>query len=364
MISDSNSRVLVESEVFSRFRVTEEYMGSSGWTFYIENDEDFKKKFKELYFSLREIGYWAFARRSKKGIDLSIIPATPKRSRKKSIYFILFAVTFVSVAVSGYELSMAFLLSLGYSNPPITTMLISTAEFVIALIAILGIHEMGHKFVTERSGERASWPYFIPGPPYVLGAGFLGIGTFGALIMAEEPPLNRDHLFDLGISGPLAGFAVSLIAAAVGVALSPPIKNPLAVNSFGAYYSIFYRLPIIIQLFFAIKGESPYAAALNPILIASWIGMLITFLNLLPAAQLDGGHVFRSFLSSKQAMAVSVLIAFLMIFLGYWLMAILVLFMAFIPDPGALEEVTPLSGGRRAVLLLDFFIIILTAILL
>ncbi|WP_449461884.1 site-2 protease family protein [Tardisphaera miroshnichenkoae] len=357
------SQPSVEREVFSRFSVREEYIGSSGWQFLVERTDDFKLRFKDLYFSLRELGFWAFARKQQGLVLISIVKATPHKERNPWIYVGLLAVTLASVAVSGYELSIAYFMALGV-KASLASVAATTVEFVISLLAILGIHEMGHKFVTEKSGERASWPYFIPGPPYLLGAGFLGIGTFGAVIMAEEPPLNRDHLFDLGISGPMAGFIASVVAAAIGVALSPPLAMPSALQSLGQDYAIFYRVPLLIQIFFALKGQSPYYSALNPVLIASWIGMLVTFLNLLPAAQLDGGHIFRSFLTQRQMMALSVAVAMLMFLIGYWLMALLVLLMAFFPDPGALEEVTPLSKGRKSSLLLILAVIILTAIVI
>ena len=364
MRMEPTQRFQVEKELFSRFNVRDEYVGANQWVFLVDQDPLFAKKFKELYSAAQQLGYWTFARKRGNLITISVVKAIHRGPGRKSVYMALFLATFLSVAISGYELSRAFLMSLGYQNAPPALMIEMTVEFVASLLTILGIHELGHKFVTERAGEKASWPYFIPGPPYLLGAGFLGIGTFGAMIMAEEPPLDRNHLFDLGISGPLAGFALSLMVAAIGVALSPPMMNPLVVNSFGPYYSIFYRLPLIIQLFFILKGESPNEAALSPVLIASWIGMLVTFLNLLPASQLDGGHVFRSFLSYRQALGVSVAVAMIMMMTGYWLMGVLVLFMAFIPDPGPLEEVTPLARSRKALLLLDFTIIILTAVVL
>jgi hypothetical protein len=69
----------------------------------------------------------------------------------------------------------------------------------LGIILIFGIHEMGHKFASQRRGVKASWPFFIPAPP---GMG----GTFGAIISQDEPPSNRDDLFDLGIAGPFFGF--------------------------------------------------------------------------------------------------------------------------------------------------------------
>ncbi|MGC8614612.1 MAG: site-2 protease family protein [Thermoprotei archaeon] len=353
----------VEREIFSRFSVREEYIGSFGWQFLVERSDDFKQRFRDLYFNLRELGFWAFARTRQNFILISIVEAKPHKRRNPLLYVALLVTTILSVAVSGYQLSMAYFIALGV-KATFRSLATSTLEFVISLLAILGTHEMGHKLVTEKAGEKASWPYFIPGPPYLIGAGFLGIGTFGAVIMAEEPPLNRDHLFDLGASGPLAGFIASVAAAAIGVLLSPPLAAPSAVQALGQDYSIFYRMPLIISIFFALKGQSPYYSALSPILIASWIGMLVTFLNLLPAAQLDGGHIFRSFLSQRQMLALSSLVAMLMFLIGYWLMALLVLLMAFFPDPGALEEVSPLSKGRKSSLALLFLIIILTAIVI
>src|SRR5207247_3661220 len=94
---------------------------------------------------------------------------------------------------------------------------VEAATFAVGLLAIIGLHEFGHKAATTYHKLDATFPYFIPGPP--------PIGTFGALISLNGPPANRDQLFDLGLSGPVVGFVVTMIIGAVSMLFGPALKS-------------------------------------------------------------------------------------------------------------------------------------------
>ncbi len=158
-----------------------------------------------------------------------------------------------------------------------TSAFASGVLFSFTLIGILAAHEMGHYIACRWHRVRASLPYFIPAP--------IGIGTFGAFIRIKSPIPSRRSLFDIGIAGPLAGFLFAVPAALIAhyyAATSPPIE-------LSEDYLIFHS-PILFQVlerFFLL----PSTLELNPIWFASWVGLLMTSLNLLPVGQLDGGHV-------------------------------------------------------------------------
>jgi membrane-associated protease RseP (regulator of RpoE activity) len=144
---------------------------------------------------------------------------------------------------------------------------------------------MGHYLACRYYGIRASLPYFIPAPTF--------IGTFGAFIRIKQPITSRRALFDIGIAGPLAGFAVAIPAALIGMLIAEPAQ-PLAPTG----SSIVFKDPlffIIIQQLFNV----PTMIEWNPIYFAAWVGMLATSLNLLPVGQLDGGHVAYALLGRR-----------------------------------------------------------------
>jgi membrane-associated protease RseP (regulator of RpoE activity) len=164
-----------------------------------------------------------------------------------------------------------------------TTWLAGGAVFAATLMAILVTHEMGHYVTARRHGIDVSLPYFIPLP-------FVGIGTMGAVIRMRSPIQHRNQLVDVGASGPLAGLAVALPLLVIGLVQSPVGPTPPGEAAFVEGNSILYFL-----LKLAIKGQilpgHGVDVQLGPMATAAWVGLLVTFINLIPIGQLDGGHV-------------------------------------------------------------------------
>ena len=156
--------------------------------------------------------------------------------------------------------------------------------FSCALLGILLIHEFGHYFACLWHGIRSTLPWVLPAPTLS--------GTAGAVIQIRSRIPSRDALMDVGLYGPLAGYLASTIAVAVGFALSfhASADAPHAIVRFGGE-------PLTIRLLHAllVRWDPSIPSfdhiAPHPILVAGWIGLFITSLNLIPGGQLDGGHV-------------------------------------------------------------------------
>ena len=153
--------------------------------------------------------------------------------------------------------------------------------FSVTLLAILGIHEMGHYVAARIWKVQASLPYFIPFPSM--------IGTLGAVIKLRARIPNRRALLDIGASGPLAGFVVAVIALAVGLHLSEVIVTrevPEGAMSLGDSLLSAWIGELVV-------GDLPegYDVMLHPVAFAGWLGLFVTVLNLLPMGQFDGGHI-------------------------------------------------------------------------
>ena len=161
-----------------------------------------------------------------------------------------------------------------------TSALASGMLFSFTLLVILGAHEMGHYIACRWYRVRASLPYFIPAP--------IGIGTFGAFIRIKSQIPHRRALFDIGIAGPLAGFAFALPA---GLVAHYYAASAVPADLTGGY--LIFHSPLLFQAFEKLL-RLPSSIELNPIWLASWVGLLMTSLNLLPVGQLDGGHVAYS----------------------------------------------------------------------
>jgi membrane-associated protease RseP (regulator of RpoE activity) len=178
--------------------------------------------------------------------------------------------------------------------------------FSIALLFILSCHEFGHYFAARRHGIRTSLPYYLPFPTL----DYPGMGTLGAVIRIRQPLTTRRALFDVGVAGPFAGFAASLLVLAWGFTHLPSAEYILAIHpdfDFTALHgavepgqmltvgnTLLYDL---LQRALAPGGDfipPMWEMYHYPFLFAGWLGLLVTTLNLLPAGQLDGGHILFS----------------------------------------------------------------------
>ena len=167
--------------------------------------------------------------------------------------------------------------------------LAQSAAFAAALLSILLAHESGHYVACRRYGVRATLPFFIPVPPPFL------LGTFGAFIKIKSPIPSRRALFDIGVAGPLAGFAVILPVALAGVLTAVPETRELPAGGV-----IVFNDPPLLKIMAALVGLEDLAnVAPNPFCLAAWVGLLVTSLNLLPVGQLDGGHAVYALFGAR-----------------------------------------------------------------
>ncbi|MFA4935092.1 MAG: site-2 protease family protein [Candidatus Methanoperedens sp.] len=224
--------------------------------------------------------------------------------------------------------------------------------FTIAIMTVLGSHEAGHYLVARKHGMNTSLPYFIPFPSI--------IGTMGAIIKHRGPIPNRKALFDVGVSGPLIGLFVSIVVTIIGLLLPP-------VTQTAEGFQIQLGIPPLFELItrFIPMDE---AAPLHPVAFAGWVGMLVTALNLIPAGQLDGGHVLRAMLGEK-ARHVSNIMPFILISLGFYLTyfqnrdgflwvlwGLFLSFFAAAGHPKPLDDEVQLGKGRMALGIIAFML--------
>ena len=263
----------------------------------------------------------------------------------------LLAATIVSTTFAGAFLWLAYV---GRATLIPSDFLWGGVYFAAPLLAILGLHELAHFVVARHHHVEASLPYFLAVPPP-----YLIFGTFGAFISLREPIPSRKVLFDIGAAGPLAGFAVAIPVTIAGIFLSvhAPVLSPtncgptiLGVN----YGDLLIGLPIIWQGLAAFVPNASAIISLHPLALAGWVGLLVTSINLLPAGQLDGGHVFRSLFRdgsrfvSYAAVIFLALVGFLTLYLGWLLFAGLIILLG-VRHPPPLNDVSPL-GLRRYVI--------------
>ena len=232
--------------------------------------------------------------------------------------------------------------------------------FTFTLLTILGAHELGHYFACRHYGIRATLPFFIPAPPTIS-----LFGTFGAVIKIKEPIRSRKALFDIGIAGPLAGFAFALPAAVVGLVMATPAPISDATLVSGG---IQFNDPLLFILISKLLGL-PKWIEWNPVYWAAWGTVLVTALNLFPVGQLDGGHVIYAVLGKRVHKWISFAVtgacgtlAITTILLRqppvYVLWTLILLFLLKVGHPPVIEE-EPLGALRIALATLSALIFLL-----
>lgn len=266
-----------------------------------------------------------------------------KETRRVLIQIALFIVTFISTTIAGNE--WAYGRNIFYTADYGWHDFVNGLSFSIPLLLILTVHEFGHYFVALYHKVKASLPYYIPIPP-IPGLTF-SIGTMGAVIRLRSRPYSNIQNFDIGLAGPLAGFVVALLILVYAFVTLPPPEyvyqfhpeyEQFGVNYADTVYTDEFRRSEKERLLKELKQEisagkipdAPDTATLTvdhiniadirlgnnlaffvlgklfakperlpnphelmhyPILLACYIALFITALNLLPIGQLDGGHV-------------------------------------------------------------------------
>lgn len=215
------------------------------------------------------------------------IAPTPGPVRPDLTQIILFVLTCITTTMAGVQASPVFgeryaNRALEWSDLFLPENLVLGLPFSATLLGILGLHEMGHFIAARKWRVRATLPYFIPVPTL--------IGTMGAVIRIKSRIPNRRALFDIGVSGPLAGFIVAVAALAYGLSTAE-VVSMAEFEGRGAL--VFGDSLLTSTLQYLIVGEIPpgHDLIFNPIGFAGWLGLFVTVLNLLPIGQFDGGHL-------------------------------------------------------------------------
>jgi len=330
----------VISKVSSIFDVKDIVINTNDMRLKIE-DKDFKNKFVNLARQLEVRNLVPHLEKSFDGVYIVVtrLPETKRKWLSKSwVPRILFVVTVTMVLIDGY-FRTDFVNSLAFIGDPFGMSIL----YAFSLIGILGIHESGHLIAAKKHKIKTSWPFFIPGIPV------FGIPTFGALIQSKGLTVNRDILFDVAIAGPIAGLVIAIIVCIFGAYTSPEVSNELADELFTNSQLINLGTPILMSITLDIfdKGVSSQVV-MSPIMFAAWLGFLITFLNLLPAWQLDGGHMARSLFGKKWHKIATYVSMGVLALLGYWFMALFILLLSSrSQDARPLDDISPLTKNRK-----------------
>ena len=285
------------------------------------------------------------------------------------INLVLFVLTVASTFVTG-----------GFYGAEAGFNVLNGVLFTVSLLTILGAHELGHYFVARHYNAPVTLPYFIPLPL------ISPIGTMGAVIRLKAPFVNRKRLFDVGIAGPLAGLVFAIPILFIGLSTSPVAAAIVCPPGAGCQEgnSIIYALAkyLVFGKFLPSGGED---VLLSPIAWAAWVGLFVTALNLLPAGQLDGGHIAFALFGRRARVVGWVVVAVLFVlalpsligfpynlsfvipglyYPGYigWFVWVGLIYLTGVNHPVPLNDISDLGMGRKLVgaLAIVLFVLLFT----
>ncbi|KUO40179.1 MAG: hypothetical protein APZ16_07145 [Candidatus Hadarchaeum yellowstonense] len=298
----------------------------------------FPTAFRYLLKAFGGENYLPVMREQEGELRLTLVRRQEVRAGSVLVNVVLFLATVASTFVAGYYL--------------FDGSIASAALFSASLMLMLVAHELGHKISAWHNGVVSTLPYFIPAPPP------FPLGTLGAVINIKSPIPTKEALVEMGASGPITGFALSVVITFIGLTFLSPggLEVPLP------FVPVMFGLLQLLTL-----GRVTATFALNPLTFAGWVVMLLTMFNMIPVGQLDGGHIARAVLGRQRHFLLTRVLGFSLLFLGLafpdlpiffiWGLLILLFFRGY--HPGALDDVSPLSLRHKALAAVALVVFIL-----
>jgi Zn-dependent protease len=287
----------------------------------------------------------------------AVMATAGRRPRKKRLPAILFLVTCVSTFFAGATGWLPLLYIVNVDADGMRRAIIRNWQdgfiYMGCVLAILLTHEMGHFLATLRHRVPASLPFFLPLP-------ISPIGTMGAVIAMDGTKADRKEMFDIGLAGPLAGLVVVLPVIWIGIQ-----QIDWTAPSYGPFL---LDMPLAVRLCLEQTRPLGYQAGadisysqLNPFLMAGWVGLLITGLNMLPVSQLDGGHVIYTLFGKRSYWIAR---GFMLLAVGYivyaqagwWSIMVLLILLMGIDHPPTRDDTVRLGWFRTSLGLLSLLI--------
>jgi membrane-associated protease RseP (regulator of RpoE activity) len=350
---------------------------------------DSEKAYDQMAAALKPLGLMPLFRTQDEAQVVLIVDQRPEpKIGPLWVNLFLFGLTVVSVMFTGAQFGNVDTVALASSAfGGIVGFILQGWPFAVSLLGILLAHEFGHYLVGRARGVKVTLPYFIPFP-------FSAFGTMGAFISMKEVPKNKKHMLEIGLAGPLIGLLVTIPILMIGLNLST--LGPVAAEMPEGYVqflegnSVVYLLakyitfgewlpqpvsygdmsPVFYWVRYFFTGRPLPLGGLDvqihPVAWAGWAGLFVTAINLIPAGQLDGGHILYMLLGKKYAQRVFPFVLGALVLLGFawqgwWLWAVLIFFVGrHYAEP--LDQITPIDRKHKILGIIALVIFFLIAI--
>lgn len=313
--------------------------------------ETIDQTFDQLRREMDQAGYIPLLNYKGGEYIITVVRKDRRRTRGIWLNLALLIITTITTVLAGAALWASYD---GSDNMfALDNLLWGAITFAVPLLLILGTHELSHYLAAKRHGVAASLPFFIPSIP--------PLGTLGAFISLRDPIPDRKALVDIGIAGPIGGLLVTLPITVIGLWLTAQGEPGSGLVPDDGAMAIMVQP--LMQLF-TMLIPIPENVTLHPTAFAAWVGFLVTAINLLPAGQLDGGHVARGLLGENAKylsyVTIFALVALGLLFYSGWLLFGLIVIFLGVRHPQPLNNVSSLSLSRKALGILAILLLLVT----
>ncbi|KAF5061501.1 Peptidase family M50 [anaerobic digester metagenome] len=341
----------VKAAISKYFPVYDVRVSYDSLTFFITPEQSsLQGKFDQLRNEFKERMLVPVLRYHGGEYTINVVRRPELRTRGLWLNSILLIVTLITTIIAGAVLWASYGGNNDLSRPE--NYLWGALFFAVPLMTILGTHELSHYLAAKKCGVAASLPFFIPSIP--------PLGTFGAFISMRDPIPDRRSLVIIGSAGPIGGLLVTIPVSFLGLWLTS-MGDPSSgmVGDAGAVAISIQPLYALLSLLVPL----PENVTLHPTAFAAWVGFLVTAINLLPAGQLDGGHVARGLLGDKAKYlsyaTVGLLLVLGLYYTGWLIFAMLILFLG-LRHPAPLNDVSKLSNKTKVLGVVTMAILLIT----
>jgi membrane-associated protease RseP (regulator of RpoE activity) len=351
----------IKGLVERRFLIIDSYIDVNGLPTFITPSGYVKQSFKQLLMDLSSYRLLAIIRREGDGLAIRVVPKRAQRASRISLNLILLVATIATTLYASYVWIYSTdprLIDALFGELDLTFYVIMLAASIFGIIAL---HELGHLLASRFHGLDSSLPYFLPGWPF---------GTFGAVMSLKSIPANRDELFDIGFAGPVMGFIATMVVAIASLITAPVVPDAKIAELIAqglVTYESWPQTPLLFSIIGMLGLREPPVGSqivLTQIAFAAKIGALVTFLNILPIWQLDGGHIWRSVFGAQGLRIASFIGLGILVVMGYWVFALLLLMLMFgsratISGVEPLDDISPLTNSRKLGFIASLVIMVL-----
>jgi membrane-associated protease RseP (regulator of RpoE activity) len=353
----------VDSAVRSLFTVKDYFVAEEGAAEYtVAYEPRSGENFLELLELLKKPDYSAQLYGDPERATLVVIknppPQKPQQAVRLSAPIFLFLLTLLSVLVTGYVVAVIY-----PQIVPGSSVLEEGAGFVACLVAIFVARYLVKSYSAKRGNFTATFFYLPNVPLFIAIPTMYFLPTFGSISFPTSPPANRNKLFDFYLVGSLVmvvvALAVSLLGASSSVVLDQAqlaaLTNSSQTATIQTNPSIIQSGALALAQSLGLVGQVPTGGTLifSPIEIAAWLGFLLAFFNLMPAALFDGGRMARLAIGERASRATTMISGLFLILVDlpdYWVVFLLVFLMAAFPVQGdTLDSISGLSRRRKLV---------------